>query len=390
MALVNLTGFESGSSSELQGTGGTFSIVTSPVRTGTYALRINPTTTATGQVNIGSIDSTGVLANNAQSTSVMGFAFRYATKPASNNEVIAGNYGSIADIKGELRINSSGNLEHYRASGALVATGATALVADTWYYIEYKVVNSATGAYEVKINGVSEFSGTADHGTGNTVFIQLGKNPNRNGNTVDFFYDDWYVDNANFVGSQYHIPEIRILLPNGAGASADWGNGTGTTFAEVDEVPPESDGADLTYIQADPAVDDNTYHTLAVESTATKSVTGDVDALKGYVWGKTASTSGTSNVNIRLRNAGSNTDGADMPEMTTSYRGYHILAVTDPATSAAWTLSGVDTAEIGMNAGLIAQTQRFSAAYIFVLARPNTTPPATGVAYRRTLMGVGP
>lgn len=373
MALLRICGFESGASGEVQTVGGTASIGTGTVRTGTYSLRCNPTTTATGYINIGKASAAGILGNFADVTLYTGFAFRAATLPAANSEPVYTNYGSLADLKAELRITSGGLLAHYNAAGTLVATGSNALSAGTWYYIEYMATNSATGAYEAKINGVSEFSGTSNNGTGNTVFTAHGKGTNRNGQTVDFFYDDIYVSNTGFKGSQYHIPEVRILLPNGAGASAGWTNGTGTTFAEADEVPPESDGADATYIQT--TASDDTYHTFAVESTATKSVTGDVDGLAGYVWAKTLSTSGTNLVAPRIRNAGSNTD-ATQAEMTTGYRGHHVMAETDPATGTAWTLSGIDTAEIGMMCAAIAQAQRFSAAYIFVLARPDTTPSA--------------
>ena len=387
MALLRVCGFESGASGEFQTLGGTASIGTGTVRTGTYSLRCNPTTTATGYINIGKASAAGVLGNFADLTLYTGFAFRAATLPAANSEEIYACYTAVAALCSALRINSTGTLAHYRADNTLVATGSTVLTTGVWYYIEYMATNSATGAYECKINGVSEFSGTSNNGTTNTAFVAHGKNTNRNGQTIDFYYDDIYVSDSAFVGSQYHIPEIRILLPNGAGASAGWTAGTGTTFAEVDDAPPTPDD-DTTYIGADLNMD-NLYSTFAVEDTATKSVTGDVDALAAYVRGRTDSTTGTSVVAPRIRSAGSNTD-ATQAEMTTSYRGYHVIAAVDPATAVAWTLSGVDGAEVGMVAGALAQTQRFTFAYIFVLARPDTTPPATGKAYRRTLLGVGP
>ena len=388
MALLRVCGFEAGASSEFQTLGGTASVGTGTVRTGTYSLRCNPTTTATGYINIGKpASASGILGNFGDVTLYTGFAFRAATLPAANSEPIYTNYGSIADLKAELRINSAGNLLHYNKDSTLIATGSTALVTGTWYYIEFMATNSATGAYETKINGVSEFSGTANHGTGDTVFTAHGKGSNRNGQTVDFYYDDIYVSNTGFVGSQYHIPEVRILLPNGAGASAGWTAGTGNTFAEVDDAPPTPDD-DTTYIGAD-ATMDNLYSTFAVEDTATKSVTGDVDALAAYVRARSLSRTGTNSTSVRIRNSGSNSDST-LFEMDTTYVGYHHLATVDPATSAAWTLGGIDTVEVGMVASALAQSQRFTLAYIFVLARPDTTPPATGVAYRRTLMGVGP
>ena len=370
MAITRLTGFESGSSGELQ-INGTASFVTSGQRTGSYALRCNPTTTGTGYCRIYSISATGVIVGTPAAFadgSVIGFAFKAATLPAASEERIASGYPvSLATSAWVLKITSGGLLKLYGTGGTtLITTGATVIGA-TYVYIEVRV-NSATDAYEVRINGTAEFSGTDAALTAVPEAFFLGKPFNDNGQTVDFYYDDVYVDEAGtFQATTTATPEVRILLPNAAGDGTGWTNGTGTqTFAEVDEVPPESDGTDLTYLQA-AATEDNTYRTSNVESTATKGVTGTILAVDGYVWAKTGSVSGTSTVGIRVRSNTTNSDGTGF-ELTTTYQGIHRTLATDPNGGGAWTSGGVDGVQIGMFAGTIAQTQRFSASYVFVLA----------------------
>jgi len=64
MAISNFTGFETNDYLEVVSSTGTTSIVTSLVRTGTYALRTNPTTTGTGYVELADINNDGASASN--------------------------------------------------------------------------------------------------------------------------------------------------------------------------------------------------------------------------------------------------------------------------------------------------------------------------------------
>lgn len=379
MAVVRFSGFESGASGEFLSITGTVAFPSTGQRTGGFCFQANPTTTGTGSVKFGYLLANGKLSADAGAitTSFTGFAFKAVTLPAANEEpiaIITDQTGGTA--KAELRITSGGILKLYGVGSlSLLATGTNPLVAGTYYYLEMKIGNGVTGVYEVRINGNSEFSGTGNVEGTNTGDLRLGKVRNVNGQTVDFYYDDVYLDDAAYLSTTTSFPAVKILLPNAAGGSAGWTNGTGTTFAEVDEVPPESDGTDLTYIQAS-AVQSSTFSTFRVQSTTTGGVTGTVKAVGGYVWAKTASTAGTSTVSMRVRNVTTNSDTTGI-ELTTAYVALQLVLATDPATSSAWTLSGVDTVEVGMTAATIAQTQRFSAAYIFVVSVVTTGGGAT-------------
>src|SRR5712692_8346511 len=127
MAVVALLGAELGSFEGNQGTG---SIVTSPVRSGNYSYRINPTTTGFGWFEP---------VNNSDSALVTGgkwfiaFAFRIATLPASSDEIIFTDATTY-----ELRVTSAGILKLYGtvASPTLKATGTFVIALNTWYVIQ--------------------------------------------------------------------------------------------------------------------------------------------------------------------------------------------------------------------------------------------------------------
>ena len=227
---------------------GTNSIQTTTVKTGIYALRCNPTLTGTGgrfQLPVG---TDGVLASGSGSpTYYSKFTFLYKIKPVTNDEPIF----ITTDISGgilkyELRLDSTGVLKFYDSTLTLVATGATVLAPDVWYDIE---IQSSTGAgasaYEVRINQVTELSGTAAQTNNNNSYWGLGKHANRNGNTVDFYYDHYVIATSTWVGDLKPIG----LKPTGNASTPtySWTLGTNSSdFAEVDETPIDSD---TTYIR---------------------------------------------------------------------------------------------------------------------------------------------
>lgn len=371
MAIVRFTGFESGQAVEAGTITGTGSIVSTGQRTGSYGFRANPTTTGTGFIVITPLLATGLVDTTSSFAdgSAFGFAFKAVTLPSGNEELIAESRTSAGVTQWSLTITSTGVLKLYQGrAGSLLATGTT-VIGSTYVYIEVSM-NNTSNAYNVRINGVSEISGTNASINIVTGQLTLGKMFNINGRTVDFYYDDVYVDTA---GTFRGKVQVKRLVPNAAGTNSAWTAGTGAkTFAEVDEVPPESDGTDASYIEA-AATDDNKATTFRVQSTTTGGIGGaSILAVEGYVWAKTGSVSGTSTVSLRVNVGASNSDSTGM-ELLTSYQGVHRVLTTNPATSAAWTNAGVDTVEVGMTAATIAQTQRFSAAYIFVLYNESPT-----------------
>lgn len=363
MARVRIWGAEMGDFSDVIATSGTLSIVSSPVGTGTYALRVNPTTTGTGYAAIKGLISTGELASTSITfaTGYYQFRFRYATKPGSNSEEICQVVSGATAIKATLRLTSTGTLDLYNQDGTtLRATGSTVLSADTWYTLQLTIGTDSGGGvddstYELKINGSSEYSGsnldaTATANTG----ILLGKVTNRNSQTVDFFYDDVIIDDAAYPDTS---AVVGVLQPDSAG---NYSGATAGTYADVDELPHDGDTTYLTWTS------NTNRHSAALESSATAGISGTIVTVQPYGIGRKTTTS-TRVLVLATRNGSTDSDSGTGSAIPTSYTffGGKILA-TDPSDSGAWTTTKLDSLEVN--------------------ARVST--PATTTEHRVTAMGV--
>ena len=335
MAVVNISGAETGDSSECNATSGTFSIVSSPTISGGYCYRCNPTTTASGWVQFGDADLTAISLNG---TLWARCRFRYAAKPSADDEPIIRFGGVSGTTKLEIRITSAGTLAAYDRTDTIITTGSTVLAADTTYIIAVRCDDSATGAWEVKINGVSEISGTNDLSTSDHSAVRFGKT-NRNDETVDFFFDDIqlnstaYPDNGTVARKDASADGTYTAWTIGAGAGSDWEN--------IDDVPHDSD---TTYLLSTASAGD--AQTADIETNSSAGINpSTISAAKAVVAMKrTGAANGI--IQVRLRSASTDSDSGDIATSSV-YQGLALMAETDPATAVAWTASGLDTVEVG-------------------------------------------
>jgi hypothetical protein len=354
MAYFAIASFDTGDvTSESASTAGTVSYNTTNERTGAGCLRVNPTTTGTGRwrpFGTPSADGTSNGGTFAPGAILgMGFYFRVDTLPASNSEEIAVIVDASNNERFQLRVNSSGNLLLYYNETNLLATGTTVLSTGTYYRIFF-FINNTANTQGVILNGTTELSGSQTIAN-NPTTPTLGKQNNRNGQSVDYYYDDFILtDSATEPNAGWRC---RLSVPIGAGTYSGWTNGTGTTYAEVDETPTDGD---TTYIQAS-ATQDNQSSSFDMTAWATAGFTASVQAIFSLVYARTTSTSGSSNVRQLTR-----VDGADS---TTSAREllttYLWLA---QFISATYTETQYNNHQVGMQAATIGQVQRFSAAYL--------------------------
>jgi hypothetical protein len=338
MAILNLSGWEPGDATESATTSGTISVQGTTKRSGAYALQVNPTTTAVGyhQFRNSTWTAGSVDAVFAHDDLYVTFYFRDATKPAANDEEIM-QFQHTGGTKLAIRINSSGNLLAYNGTPTLVATGSTALSADTWYRLDVKCGTSATvGAYEVKINGTSEFSGTTNTSANQHTLIRVGKVANRNGNTVDYFYDDLIISDSAYVGAG----AVEIMVCTSSGTYSQWTAGTGSTFAEVDDVPHDGVTSYLT------ATAQNDASTFNLESSATAGISGTINAVKMMVVAARVGGTNTS-YQARIRNGSTDVDSATVNGVS-GYTARSSIIATDPNGGIAWTTGGLDSTEIGV------------------------------------------
>ena len=161
MAIKWFCGFETGDQIENTDAAVPGSIQTTTVRTGTYALRINPTAGNVQYFLAYTKDADGMTAVSMDITTLfLSFYFRYATKPSSGREVFTDIYAGGVP-KATLYLNSSGQIELANTGGTTVGT-SSALTADTWYLLQVKVGTGNSSAYELNIDGTTSFSGTTN------------------------------------------------------------------------------------------------------------------------------------------------------------------------------------------------------------------------------------
>lgn len=343
MALVNFQTMGSGLETvEFDAVGGTNSMVTTPLWTkSTYSFRCNPATTATGFAQISAFAATGIDAVFSTTNTYISLYFQYATAPSVSDEPIL-QVRQSTNTKFEVRIDSAGKLYGYNSALTLVKSGTTALTANTWYRLDLSVGSSATvGAYELKINGVSEWSGTTNTLLANATNVRIGKHTNRNGNTVDFYYGPVVVDDAAFVSEPNFY--VATLMPNANGSTMNWTNGTAPSdYTQVNERPPSN----TNYVR-NTGLSAGQIALFRVQPRSTYSIDSNASyiALKGRIRAGEDVTA-TSAQLIRVRSGSTNSDSSTR-DGTTTLTSVSRLLTTDPATGAAWTGSAIDAVEVG-------------------------------------------
>lgn len=376
-ATVNLFGFEMGTTIEGSATSGTFSVQNSVVRTGTYAFRSNPTTTATGFIRIVAVSADGnSVTDLGVPTAYIRFYFRYATKPASNYESIA-QANATGTMKTRVLLNSTGTLSLMDTAASVVATGSTVLAQDTWYRIEFIVRNSSSGSYELRVDGSTELSGTGfNFGASDANRFLFGKSVNLNGNTVDFFYDDVMISDSAFPGAG----QISVMLPNANGNYQTWsiGAGSGSHYQIVNEVPPDGN---TSYLLSTGVL--TNAETEALQDTGTVGISGTINSVKAVAVASQDSTTG--NIKARLRSATTDSDATGFPT-STSYILYSKIGDVDPATGSAWVVSALDSIETGAVENALVNTSRMTFTAAMVDYQPGGTPtPTPSLIYRRRI-----
>lgn len=345
MAIVNICGFETGDFIECNSSGGTCSINSGTTRTGTYSLRVNPTTSDIGYVEIMPLSSNGNNDSSGDTTITTPvyarFYFRIATLPASNEEFLS-LYGNSGVMKMTLRVNSTGNIIAYNNSGtSVLGTGSTALSTNTWYRIEVQCGSGGSAPWEVKIDGVTEISGTSNNLSANFRSWCLGKRNNRNNGSVDFYYDDASFSDSGYPGRG----GVKLMIPDSDGTTTNWTPSVGNRWACVNEIPHNGDTDYISHNSGS-----TNHNDVGLESTATSGISGSINAIKCVTVGRRASggaVSSTSTYIPKIVSNGIEVSPADVAGLNvTTYNLFGVLSETDPDTSAAWTTTGLNAVQL--------------------------------------------
>lgn len=346
MAIINFTGFESGetlSNVAENNLSGVAAFDTGTVHTGTYSLKCAFTAGNGGYASI-----RGLIANGRNDgsqtihlTTVYGqFYMRFDALPTSTNET---EFYSIS-FGGQLRVKSDGKIRLYNSAQTLIATGTKVLATNTWYLIQCKINVANPGAYEILVDGVSDFSGTGNlnaDGLGFSDNTAVGAVTQINAtDSSNFYFDDVVVDDAAFTGVG---AVVKAIIPTSNGTTMTWTNGTGASdYTQVLTIPVDAAGA--TYVMS-PTTGNPNVALFNLQDCATVGITGTIVALKAFTQGR-ENTSVTSSGFVRISSNGSTSDSTAF-NATTSQDSQSRILVLDPNTSAAWTTGGIDAVQIG-------------------------------------------
>jgi hypothetical protein len=238
--------------------------------------------------------------------------------------------------------NASGAITTHPQTGAALGTSSNVLTANTWVWVEVKIVlgtDATSGTITVHVNGsVVATYGSIDTNNGESAsIIRLGGS---NGN--------WYVDdvvimdgtgsaNNDFIGDS----KIDTLYPNGEGSVMDWTYNIGSTgYEAVDESATADD--DTSYIYATTAGTEARF-TIANLS----DVPDDIFAVQPRYRAKKQDV-GTRTMRALINSSSSEATGPTVA-LTISYSWkWGGLFSTNPNGGGAWTTAAVNALQAGV------------------------------------------
>ncbi len=353
----NIVGFETGDLLECSSTAtstGTPFTVTSPVRNGTYSLKIQQGGTGVSFAAFAAVDNHGGGATTGLVLSYTRFFFRMAAIP-TNEETFFYVQDNTPSTLMQLKINPTGGarVTLYNSAGTLVNTCPTTIGAGRWAQIEIKCGSGSNAAYEVRIDSVSQISGTANFGSNLPVFWYLGR-PSVGSGGIEFYYDSLHINDFDFVGNGH----VKIVRPDSDGTTLNWtANGAANRWDCVDEIP--NDG-DTTYISS--ATLDQ-VNEVNLESSSNASITGTIRSVKSVAIGKRVGGSPMSVTPLRVRmNSGGSiietlSGGGDIDPIL-GYKSRSIIATANPSGGGNWSSSAIDSLQLGVKSNVPSSTGR--------------------------------
>lgn len=394
-AAVRLEGFERGSIGNrvLAATNGTVALETSFVRTGNGALKITLSGSGTGYVEPGEVAATGLIAQTMgqYGQAVCGFGFAFSALPTTGEA-----FFKRTDNNGHwiaLILNADGTVSLHGANSATwdgsattrISTSAATLSANTYYYLE--VLSEASGSggdFALWIDGVEQAGMTASRATGagngwRRVF--LGKVNDTNSETINYWFDDYYLNAelARLGDSQSADASdggIVLLTANANGNYTAFSGGTGgSDYTQVDEVVGGAAYSAADYTQSTANGDKATYGLTDLS---------DVDVIL-HVEPCVAMDDQASGQSRIISRSGTTDTESTTTDITAGWR--YLSHSVDPATTAAWTQSGLNALEVGAAemAGAGSRVRIFAAnAQVFYVAGGS---PADIAVLRRRIEG---
>jgi hypothetical protein len=328
MALRYLDSFDTYTTLLQRFTAGGGTIAAAAARTGIAGLR-DPGAASVAEASL-TID--------AQGTWIIGVAFRTSGFPGADTFIL-GNKDAGA-FQGGLALRADGTLRLYRGGGTLLATSALSMLANTYYYVEFKhIIANAGGTMEVRVNGAvwATFAGDTQetaNATANQIYLA------GTASTDDF--DDLYVLDGTGAAPNndyWGTTQIEAIVPSGAGNYTEFTTlvGAATHWQAVNEIPPNED---TSYVEAGVI---NQRDTFAFGNLTPTSAT--INGIQVSMRAR-ATLAGALNIARMYRSGVTDNQGADVA-LTTSYVSILEIMATDPIAVAAWAVGAINGAEFG-------------------------------------------
>lgn len=184
---------------------GTVSIITTTIRSGTYALKANPSATT------GNVLKQVYTANQSTQIGYLRVYINVSVRPTTNPVGIC----SFTVIGGSNRaivlMQNDGTLVLRNSTNVQIGSASSAVALNTWNYVELKADSSTNpGTFEARLNGVVFASGNDSAGANTFACIKVG-NSTANETYTMFFDDVAMNDNTTSTDNSYPDASVALL-----------------------------------------------------------------------------------------------------------------------------------------------------------------------------------
>jgi len=302
----------------------------------------------------GSIQNTGASGNNITKlyrpvhnitstiTTYASFWIKFTAAPAANAPFfyVSNQFGS-ANIG--FGVTTSGVIGYIASSISTIVASSTQICDNVWHHIEMAGTSSNAGQGRIwaYVDGVATSisnNSCGDNGSGYACYVVF-RSTNANMTIDDFIV--WDNEGSGITTSTMGIRTIETLRPSGAGSSAQFTpTGAASNYDCVDEVNHDSD---TTYIASSTAGHKDLYafgNLTGSPTTVTAAVVNNV--------AKVGTVAGLATIRPRVKVSSSEVSGTSVDLQSLSYYNRQEAFLTDPSTIAAWTVSGINSAEFGV------------------------------------------
>lgn len=276
------------------------------------------------------------------STFVIGAAVKFDNAVPATYTHFFQLFTSLGTMQCGVRLRTDMKLEVTNSQTTSVTDGVSALALslDTWYYIEWKVTiaNSiGAGTCVVRVNGIDWITvATGQDLQGQSTSVASVTYLGINSGDPNVSYSDFYItDGTTFLGDC----TVDTLYVNGNGTTQDFDPSSGSDHSLL--VDETSGNGDTDYVSTAVATERElfTMSDLAVTPSSIHAVS---------VWNLVRKDdAGVKKFESTIRSGGTNYDGTEAAALDT-YRYDKPIWETDPATASAWSESGVNAIEAGI------------------------------------------